>query len=463
MLYNNATQIKRDILYRVSKVLLKRDYNLLDYIPVEAAPRGKENIRCCIHKDRAIIKYRVMAALGLSVEDEVDEVTRLSEYGSSLDDKASLGLTVIKDACSSCSIGGYFITDACVGCVARPCSKVCPKGAVTFINGRSIINNDVCVNCGKCQDVCPYSAVVKVKVPCEESCPVSALKKDDRGVAVIDENKCISCGNCVKQCPFGAIADRSQLPQVIDKLLASGKDINALIAPSIAGQFPGSLFQIESMLKDMGFTNVVHVGNSAGKVASMEAEEFIENGELLTSSCCPAYVLCGEKHAPDIANYMSETPSPMELAGRENPQGINVFIGPCLAKKVEGHRSNHIDYVLTFEELGALAMAMELDSLGYKDSANSSIDKLGYGFAKSGGVTKGVLTSLRDKGVWITPESIDGIDKSVVKKFKVFEKLNKNYEFLEVMACKGGCLNGPGAIVTTKTSGNALNGLINND
>lgn len=459
MLYNNATQIKRDILYRVTKALLNSDYKELDYIPYKAAPRGKENIRCCIHKDRAILKYRVMAALGYGIEEEVDETKRLSEYAEDAGDKIDPYLTIIKDACSSCSIGGYYISDVCVGCVARPCSKICPREAITIVKGRSIIDSDLCVNCGKCQDACPYSAVVKIKVPCEDSCPVGALKKDENGIAVIDNSKCIVCGKCAKKCPFGAITDKSQIKPILEKLLDKDTKVNGLIAPSIAGQFPGKLSQIVSMLEEIGFSKVVHVGNYAERVAEMEAEEYTLEGRLITSSCCPSYTLCSEKHAKPVSPYLSKSPSPMELAGRDNPQGINVFIGPCFAKKVEGLKSEVIDYVITFEELGALAMAMELESLNYEKS-DLDVSKDGYNFARVGGVTRGVISKLRDRGVWITPETINGIDKAAVKKFKVFEKLNKNYEFLEVMACEGGCLEGPGNIAPGKVSSKALDALI---
>lgn len=458
MLYNNATQIKKDILYRVAGALIAKDYKKLDYIPFEAAPRGKENIRCCIHKDRAILKYRAMASLGFAIEDEVDEVKRLSEYaleGGEIDPF----LTIIKDACSSCSIGGYYISDVCVGCVARPCSKICPKGAISIVNGRSIINSDLCINCGKCQDACPYSAVVKIKVPCEDSCPVSALKKDENGIAVIEKDKCIVCGNCAKKCPFGAITDRSQIKPVIEALLDGDVEVNGLIAPSIAGQFPGELSQVIAMIKAIGFSRVVHVGNSAEDVAKMEAKEYIEEGHLITSSCCPAYSLCVDKHAPAVKKYLSKSPSPMELAGRDSRDGLNVFIGPCYAKKVEAYHSKNIDYVITFEELGAIAMALGLESLNNRET-EVDISRDGYSFAASGGVTKGVINQLRDRGVWITPETINGIDKAVVKKFKVFDKLPKNYEFLEVMACEGGCLNGPGVIVPGKISSKALDGLL---
>lgn len=461
MLYNNTIQIKRDVLYRTAKVLLSGNLDDLNRIPLEAAPRGKENIRCCIHKDRAILKYRIMAALGYAIEDETDELRSLSSYGENIPDLISPDLTVINDACSSCSLGGYYISDFCVGCVARSCSKICPKGAITIVNGKSIIDNKKCINCGKCETVCPFNAVVKISVPCVSSCPVNALEKNEEGIAVIDKDKCISCGKCIKSCPFGAITDKSQLPVVIKKL--KSHKVNALIAPSIVGQFPGEISQIIEVIKDLGYSDVIHVGNFAAEVARKEAKEFLEREDVMTSSCCPAFTLCVEKHAPVMKPYISDTASPMILCGsnlkKKDPECINVFIGPCFAKKVEASKSGEIDYVLTYEELGAHIMALGKEVLAYKES-NVDIKKSGYGFAKSGGVAQGVVNKLRDEGVWITPDTQNGIDSKVVKKFKVFNKLDKTYDFLEVMACEGGCISGPGTIVPQKVSSNKLNSLI---
>lgn len=465
MLYNNAVQIKRDILFRTFKALLNKDFTGLDRIPVESAPRDKNNIRCCIHKDRAVLKYRVMAALGFSIEDETDEIKQLSLYGKeSLDNKEldDRVLTVIHDACSSCQLGHHYISDVCVGCMARPCNTVCPKGAINVVNGRSVINKSLCIDCGKCTDVCPYNAVIKVSVPCESNCPVSALKKREDGVAQIDKSQCISCGKCIKSCPFGAIVEKSQISKVIS-LLLSGEKVNALIAPSIVGQFPGSLFQIKSALKKIGYNRVIEVGNLAGEVAEMEAKEFLDHDEdLLTSSCCPSYMLCVNRHGEGVAKYISNTKTPMSLAGdkakKSEPNSINVFIGPCNAKKVEAFNDDNIDYVLTYEELGAHLMAVDLDIASLKDG-NLSVNKSGYGFAKSGGVLDGVSLALRDHGVWITGESVDGIDRKFVKKLKAFDKISKHYDFLEVMACEGGCLNGPGVIVSKSVSEKALDSL----
>lgn len=468
MLYNNAIQIKRDILYRTAKAVLKKDFESINSIPIESAPRGKDNIRCCIHKDRAIIKYRVMAALGFSIEDETDELKSLSSYAMEPVKNRDLNgriLTVIHDACRSCKLGHHYISDVCVGCVARPCTSICPKDAISIIDGRSVIDKKLCINCGKCTSVCPYNAIVKVPVPCEISCPVDALKKGENNIAVIDMNKCISCGKCIKSCPFGAIVEKSHLSAVIEKLQSDIK-INALIAPSVAGQFPGTLNQIKSAIKDLGYNQVIDVAEAAAIVASREADEFLERDDILTSSCCPSYIACIEKHLQTVEGYVSHTETPMVLSGiiskEKTPKVINVFIGPCLAKKTEALKSDIIDYVLTFEELGAHIMAAEIDTLSYPEESENIANSTGYGFASSGGVLNGVRLALRDKGVWIKGETINGLDKRTIKKMKVFNKTPKDYDFLEVMSCEGGCVNGPGVIVSPQISNKALDNIKHN-
>jgi len=467
MIYNNAIQIKRDILYRTSLALLNSDLDRLNRIPVEAAPRNLENIRCCIHKDRAVIKYRVMAALGYSIEDEIDEIEQLSSYASRIDvsNKADKRiLTVIKDACRSCKLGHHYISDVCVGCVARPCTTICPKNAIKVINGRSVIDKGLCIDCGKCTTVCPYNAIVKVPVPCEISCPVDALKKNRENIAEIDLNKCISCGRCLKSCPFGAITEKSQIPYIISEL-KNGSKINALIAPSIIGQFPGELSQIKLGIKKLGFHDVIDVAESASIVAQKEAKEFIDKDCIMTSSCCPSYMECVDKHLQNMKSNVSHTESPMILCGKSikdsDDKVINVFIGPCLAKKVEASKSDLIDYVLTFEELGALFMAKNIDVLSLK-SNESSINKSGYRFASSGGVLTGVSHGVRDYGVWIKGEALNGLSKKSIKKLKVFNKIPHGFDFLEVMACEGGCINGPGVIVSPDISKKKLEEICKN-
>lgn len=154
--------------------------------------------RCCIYKDRAILKYRCMASMGFAPEDETDELTSLKEYGEralARSEHAVNKLSVITDACSGCIRSRYLVTDACRGCFAKPCQVNCPKQAITIVNGRSTIDPDKCISCGRCQEVCPYHAVIRVPIPCEEACPVGAISKDESGKEHIDRKNASSAAN----------------------------------------------------------------------------------------------------------------------------------------------------------------------------------------------------------------------------------------------------------------------------
>ena len=75
-------------------------------------------------------------------------------------------MQVIPSACDRCEDNVYMVTNACRGCVAHPCMEVCPKGAISRVNGRAVIDQDKCIKCGKCKAICPYEAIVKKERPC---------------------------------------------------------------------------------------------------------------------------------------------------------------------------------------------------------------------------------------------------------------------------------------------------------
>ncbi len=140
--------------------------------PRTAHPKG----RCCIHKERAVWKYKSFPLLGFDMSDEKDELTPLSDYAR----RATEGrdtlkdniLCVIDEACSACVKNNYVISNLCRGCVARSCMMNCPKGAIEIgADDKAHINHDKCVSCGICHSSCPYHAVLYIPVPCEEACP----------------------------------------------------------------------------------------------------------------------------------------------------------------------------------------------------------------------------------------------------------------------------------------------------
>ncbi|MDD2997915.1 MAG: 4Fe-4S dicluster domain-containing protein [Erysipelotrichia bacterium] len=460
---NNAAIIKRQLMVRLAKMML--DGNLdsrVDFIPLQQAPRDSESVRCCIHHDRAVLRYRMMALLGFAVENEKpeDEIRTLASYvaeaaqkgDSRLDDKI---LTVIDEACSSCVRANYRVTNACRGCVARQCIMNCPKKAIRIENGHAVIDEKLCVSCGICAKACPYHSIIYQPIPCEEACPVSAISQDEHGKEKIDESKCIQCGKCLQACPFGAIMERSEIFDVLRSLLDKEKQTVALIAPAIIGQFNTDMGKVVTALKKLGFNNVVEVAYGADITAEHETEEFIEriaHGKTcMTSSCCPAYVQAVNKHMPAIKALVSDTLSPMqyagEWAGEKWPGARRVFIGPCVAKRAEVRSSKFVENVLTFEELGSIFVAAGIDVVECEDSVPDRIaSAIGRKFAISGGVSSAVVAAAAARGVKAEEKVFNGLDKKAFASLGVAEKIIKNVTFIEVMTCEGGCMHGPGVI-----------------
>lgn len=468
VLENRATYIRRELQAKVLKLLFAgRLQEEIDDLPRKLYPRKKDAVRCCVYKDRAVTAYRLMAILGISIEDEPDDPLPLRHYvrqALARETVCEPVLTVIDEACSACVQNNYYVTDACRGCVARPCSVNCPREAISFQGDRAKIDPGNCVNCGRCQGVCPYNAIVYQPVPCEEGCPVGAIKKDERGREYIDYNLCIFCGRCTRACPFGAIMERSQIIDVA-KHIQDGKTLVAMVAPSIVGQFPGALEQTIAAIREVGFSVVMEVAAGADTTARNEAEEFVErlnDGDgLMGTSCCPAYTEAVAKHAPDFQRFVSHTRTPMsytaEMAAEHYPDTVRVFIGPCIAKKFEGIHDENVDYVLTYEELGAFFMACDIDTASLEESTfdATTATRHGRGFPVSQGVTEAVKHYVGPRAA-VQPVPIDGLKKKGLNQLKLFAQGKAPGNLIEVMSCEGGCICGPGVVNNPKSTVRAL-------
>lgn len=467
---NNATRIRRQIMIHLAQAFSDSDpATAVARIPVQMRPRNREVSRCCVHKDRAIIRARLIAMLGFDPAQD-DELTPLSDYWRQALQRRNApapGLHVNADACSGCVSTCYQITNACRGCLARPCATNCPKQAISFNNDRAVIDPDQCVNCGLCQRVCPYHAVIRVPIPCEEACPVGAISKDGVGLHRIDPERCIHCGQCLRACPFGAVLARSHLVEVL-RALTGTQPVVALVAPALAGQLPGTLEQIAGGLKQLGFAAVVPVACGAEQTAAHEAEELREalaaGTNFLTTSCCPGWVATVRRHLPALAANLSRTPSPMhfaaELSRKLHPQARTVFIGPCLAKMWEAAEEAQVDYVLTFEEIGAILVAREVDVAECESAALEGLaGGAAWGFAASGGVAgavRGALSDLSESDCLV----LNGLDADSLKVLRRAAGGDCPARFIEVMACHEGCLGGPGVVVSPKASGRRLQAVI---
>ena len=471
-----AIRIKKEILVRLIQAFFSDDFEEnARLIPYDMRPKGMEvPYRCCVYKERAIIKDRAIAGLGFQIEED-DETVSLAKYAkralkrNQIDNK---NLTVLQAACKGCATNRIYVTDLCQGCVARPCLNACKFGALAVENGKSVIDDEKCKKCQMCVNVCPYKAIVKITVPCEEACPVGAIKKDETGLASIDYTKCINCGRCISACPFGAVHEKSQIIDIL-KAIKSDKKVIALIAPSIAGQFPGSIYQLKSAIIKAGFDDVVEVAQGADITATNEAHEFkerMQSGEnFMTTSCCAGYNQLIKKHLEEIKPYVSDTKTPLyytaDLAKRKYKNAKIVFISPCVAKRAESFENNNVDYVMNFEELGAMFVARKIQITECKEmkyEAESS--KQARNFGITGGVAASVKAALKDESI-VKPCIINGLNKDSIKKLKKFAAdgyCEDDCNLVEVMCCEGGCIGGNATINSKQTAKKLIDKLANN-
>ena len=450
---NNTMIIRRELMAKLI-ALYKADRLIedIDRIPVEMKPKNtKARGRCCIYKERAILKYKMLPILGYAIHEEDDELTPLSAYAKeALERKETKKtiLTVVDESCTACVKTNYVVTNLCKGCVGRPCYMNCPKDAITFMeNGQAHIDHVKCINCGICKSACPYHSIVFIPVPCEEACPVKAIQKDDNGIEYIDEDKCIYCGKCVNACPFGSIYEVSQLFDVLTSI-KRGKQVVAIMAPSIMSQFDHSVHAIKAAIEKIGFTEVVEVAYGAMETTKREGQELqdkLESGQqFMTTSCCTSYVELVNKHVPEMKPFLSHTASPMyytvEIAKARYPEAKIVFVGPCVSKRKEVMDHPDIDYTLTFEEIDCLftGLGIEIETVS---SEQETAPLAGRGFARAGGVIAAVQQMYPN--VAVKPVQVSDLHKKNVALLRAYAKGKAPGNFIEVMACEGGCISGP--------------------
>lgn len=414
--------------------------NLLD-IPEMIVPGNTPTMRCCVYKERAIIADRVKIAMG-GDKDNPNVIE------------------VIETACDECPMGGYEVTNSCRGCLAHRCEDVCKRGAITFDHNHvAHIDKSKCVDCGACAKVCPFTAIINRKRPCQNACKIKAISMNENKAAKIDNDKCIACGACVYQCPFGAIMDKSYILDAIDLIKKSNKNekfkVYALVAPSISSQFTyAKLGQVISGLKELGFFTVIEAALGADMVAHAESRELAEKG-FLTSSCCPAFVDYVHKSFPELVPLISHNLSPMATIAKyikeTDKTSKIVFIGPCTAKKAEVHKEEvrqYVDVALTFEELQALFDSKDVDITTLSEDVLDNASYFGRIFARSGGLSDAVKQGLSEHGITdfeLKAVPCDGIEACKIALLKKSKGVLDG-NFIEGMACVGGCIGGAGCL-----------------
>lgn len=449
----------------------------IEALPYEIIPGEVGNFRNDVFLERAIVGERLRLAMGLPCRSAAEHAP-LSENIELADQPETYYtpplINVIKFACNACHEKRVWVTDGCQGCLAHPCVEVCPKEAITLdrTNGRSAIDPEKCIQCGRCADVCAYHAIIAQERPCAAACGMDAIHSDENGKADIDYEKCVSCGQCLVNCPFGAISDKSQIFQVI-RAIQSGERVYAALAPAFVGQFgakvtPGKL---RAAMKELGFADVFEVAVGADLCAAQEAEDFVhevpEKLPFMATSCCPAWSSMAKKLFPDYENCISMALTPMTLTARlikhRHPKAKIVFVGPCAAKKLEAMRQDvrsDVDFVLTFEEMAGIfdARNVDIESLQEDPDGVSDASVDGRNFAVAGGVAKAVEDVIHEKYPEREVKIANAEGLKECRKLLTLAKAGKyNGYLLEGMGCPGGCVAGAGTMQSIRKAQTAVN------
>lgn len=417
-----------------------------------------------VYRDRAIIRERIRLAMGMSLRPENRERPGHLTEGleeSNIDEKYYEPplMQVIPSACNACPENRYEVTSSCMGCLAHPCQEVCPKGAISFVNGKSVIDQEKCIKCGKCKDICPYDAICHKERPCKAACGIGAIKSDRHGRAIIDSDMCVSCGMCMVSCPFGAIADKSQIFQLI-RAMQSGHEVVAQVAPAFVGQFGPKVSpeMFKTALKELGFAEVYETAIGADMGCMAEAEHYVKevaagNQDFALTSCCPSWSVMAKHFFPETIDKISNELTPMVATARvikkRHPEAKVVFIGPCASKKLEASRRtvrSDVDFVITFEELTGMfeAKGILLEEIKAMDELRDATGA-GRGYGVAGGVAKAIEECVKAyyPGTTVKVEHAEGLAEC--RKVLSLAKAGRmNGCLIEGMACPGGCVAGAG-------------------
>lgn len=377
-----------------------------------------------------------------------------------------------------------------------------------YVDDRSksiVLDRSKCVTCGRCVAACRTKTGTKAitfqKVNDQRIVGPNELK-------CFDETNCLLCGQCVAACPVDALSEKSHTDRVKEALANEEKHVIVAMAPAVRASMgelfkmgygvdvTGKLY---TALRQLGFDKIFDINFGADMTIMEEATELIERIEEggpfpMFTSCCPSWVRQVENYYPELLDNISTAKSPQQIFGTasktyyptiENIDPKKVFtvtIMPCIAKKYEADRPEmendglrNIDAVITARELAKMIKDAKIDFAKLEDSkadpAMGEYTGAGAIFGATGGVMEAALRTAKDfvegkdlKDIeYEAVRGLDGIKEATVEiggsqyniavvngASNLFEFINsgkikeKDYHFIEVMACPGGCVNGGG-------------------
>ncbi|WP_321281432.1 [Fe-Fe] hydrogenase large subunit C-terminal domain-containing protein [Marinifilum fragile] len=287
---------------------------------------------------------------------------------------------------------------------------------------------------------------------CIRECTLKAIKVVNNSAQIL-HNDCIYCGTCTQICPVNAKKVRDDVKRV-KMMINRGDRIIVSIAPSFVTEFPNLKDdQFISALKELGFAEVSETALGAQEV-SKHVASYVDSGEngVYISSACPSVVEMICKHYPEYKQNITPFLSPLlthaKYLKEKSLDSKVVFIGPCIAKKVESDEFPELlDASLTFTDLKNWFDEENLDPYLFpEDKVNNKFipGKAGRGilYPIDGGMIMGIKENVSaTDAVYMTFSGIGNI-KNVLSDLNKYGKTNKL--FLELLACEGGCVNGPG-------------------
>ncbi len=465
------TRIRHEVFTEIARMAYEGSDNYertLEELPYKICPGDPDEIgpfRDNLLIERAVVGERLRLAMGLNtrklgvynnISDSVMETVIAEKYY-----EPPL-INVIKFACNRCPDNIIKVTNGCQGCIEHPCIEICPKKAISKVDGHAYVDPEKCIRCGRCMDACSFSAIIRQERPCKKACGVAAIGSDEMGRAKINYARCTSCGQCLVNCPFGAISDKSQIFQTI-MAIKSGVPVYVVLAPAFVGQFgpDATPEKIKPAFKRLGFEDVYEAAIGADLCVIEEAADFLEEvpkkHRFMVTSCCPSWSDMVKKMFPDMAENISVAMTPMVLTARfvkkAHPGCKVVFVGPCDAKKLEASRRtvrSDVDFVLTFEEVLGMFAAKGVDKEVIPAEEAQPLAQAGSDarkFAVSGGVAQAVVNAIKS----IDPTRDVKIAKATglheCRKLLMMARDGKYDGYLlEGMACPGGCVAGAGTL-----------------